>query len=183
MKGRLAAVALMLVVSGCAAGYAEQIEMDRPPPSLEREIAALRAGDDCAEYWSRMRPGTLPIEKGEILERCPAVFPVVLQRAGIQGACRTMVDFTADGRAENIESRCRAEAAYEYGPYEKEWIAFAEALLAASADRSFESFRIAPDALGPDDPRTNLNAVTHFMFQGEDGDPALIPPRFERAAQ
>lgn len=177
MRGQIAALGLSLAAAGCAgtggvAGYMT----DRPPPSLESAIAELHAEPGCATSYQAM-PGRF-LEKGDVVARCPAVFPAVLQNAGVSGACLTILDVTPDGLITNLESRCNADVGF--GSYEKEWLTFAQGLLQASTNRSFEDYQLAPDAIEPDERRTDLAAVTYFAFEGEPKPEWLLPARFER---
>jgi hypothetical protein len=176
MRGRLAAVVLSLAAAGCA-GTPDLA--GRPPPSLERAIAALRADPGCATSYEA-QPGRF-LEKGDVVARCPAAFPTELQQAGVTGACLSIMDITPDGRVANLESRCNADLSYnDFGSYDKEWLTFAQALFQASTDRSFEDYRLAPDAIDPGERRTDLSAVTYFVFEGEAKPEWLLPERFER---
>jgi hypothetical protein len=176
MRG-LGIAVVALALTGCATP-----SIDRRPPSLERALVALDAGESCATYWRTQRAPNSPLRRSELVERCPARFPDVLLAPGIEGACRSMFDRTDDGRIVNIETRCAAEAAYETGRYEDAWRALGEALFEASVDRSFERYRLVPEALDPETPHTDLSVITFFTFAGDREVPALVPPPFERGA-
>ncbi len=173
MWGRLAVFALAFMASACATTQTADLQ----PPSLDAALAALSAESGCAEYWSARTPG---VADGGVQERCPAIYPDALDRIGMTANCRSMFDLSEDGRPQNIQSRCTV-AGQPSGAFGDEWTAFAEALFTASANRSFEAYRVEPDALGPGGPRTNLSAVTYFR-SSRTASPELVPEPFERAA-
>lgn len=166
-------VALALLASGCASSSL----VNPPPPSLDQALAELRAEQSCAEDGTVTGPA---VAAGGVRERCPAIYPETLERLGVTANCRSMFDLSADGRPENVQSRC-AVAGQPSGGYADEWTTFAQTLFAASADRSFEAYRVEPDALGPGGPTTNLSAITYFR-SSRTSSPEQVPEPFERTA-
>jgi len=177
----LSAILPLALIAGCATPTESYVNpLSLPPPSLQSLQDEIERAPPCAsEHLLRTPAVETPIPKA--LSRCPAVFPEGLERAGVEGACRSMFDLDGAGAPINIESRCTVGHIYRRLP--DDWAAVAAQALAYATRKAIaqHSYPAADDASAAGKWRNGLSQGMRFQFEGE---PARLPypPAFDRAS-
>jgi hypothetical protein len=181
MRTALIPAAGMSLAACATPAGAPALVMAQAPPSLEVVKAEIdRSNASCnSDYVVRAREPDP--ERPVVLVRCPPHYPVLLERAGIEAACRTMFDINPAGEPANFHTQCNIGESFEAMP--AVWAELAARAFPYAVQSSFARFRFQTlaDAL-PEQRRTEVSQPTRFQFEGY-GDRLQPPEAFKRPPQ
>jgi len=181
MRAALLSVA-GLPLAACATPAAQPAQpMAQTPPSLDVVKAEIdRSNASCNSDYV-VRPREPNPERPVVLVRCPPHYPVLLERAGIEAACRTVFDISPAGEPVNFQTQCNIGERFDAMP--AAWAELAAHAFPYAVQSSFARFKFQAlaDAV-PEQRRSEVSQPTRFQFEGY-SDRLQPPEAFKRSQQ